>query len=96
MATVGMGDVLAGVIAALIAQGLAPYDAARLGAYAHGLAGDQVAAELGPLGLVAGDVAEAMPKALRALLALRTNQAGTGPGAAAARPPRTRAASRRA
>jgi len=77
MATVGMGDVLAGVIAALIAQGLAPYDAARLGAYAHGLAGDRVAAELGPLGLVAGDVAEAMPKALGALARMRTEAAGS-------------------
>jgi hydroxyethylthiazole kinase-like uncharacterized protein yjeF len=97
MATVGMGDVLAGVIAALIAQGLTPYDAARLGAYAHGLAGDQVAAELGPLGLVAGDVAEAMPKALRTLLARRTNEAGAvaGPGPARSRVSRAPSASRR-
>ena len=71
MATVGMGDVLAGVIAALMAQGLTPYDAARLGAYAHGMAGDRVAGEKGQHGLVAGDVVEAMPFALHALAKLR-------------------------
>jgi len=97
MATVGMGDVLAGVIAALIAQGLAPYDAARLGAYAHGLAGDLVAAEKGPLGLVAGDVAEAMPKALRTLAGLRTEGAATAgaPGRPRASGARATPASRR-
>ncbi len=67
MATAGMGDVLTGVIGALLAQGLAPWDAARLGVFAHGVAGDRAAAEIGPVGLVAGDVAERMPAALRAL-----------------------------
>ena len=71
MATVGMGDVLAGVIAALVAQGLTPYDAARLGVYAHGMSGDRVAGEKGLHGLVAGDVLEAMPFALHALALLR-------------------------
>jgi NAD(P)H-hydrate epimerase len=83
MATAGMGDVLAGVIAALIAQGLAPYDAARLGAYVHGSAGDRVAAERGQHGLVAGDLAEALPQTLLALARLRTDAAG-----AAAKPGR--------
>ena len=59
MATGGMGDVLAGVIAALLAAGLEPYAAARLGVYLHGLAGDEV----GRVGLVARDVAEALPAA---------------------------------
>ena len=77
MATVGMGDVLTGAIAALIAQGLAPYDAARLGVYAHGLAGDRVAGEKGQYGLVAGDVAEAMPLALLALARLRAEATET-------------------
>ncbi|WP_293180569.1 NAD(P)H-hydrate dehydratase [Oceanithermus sp.] len=57
MATGGMGDVLSGVIAALLAAGLEPWDAARLGVYLHGLAGDEVAR----VGLVARDVAEALP-----------------------------------
>ena len=74
MATAGMGDVLTGAIAALIAQGLGPYDAARLGVYLHGMAGDLVAAEMGQAGMVAGDVAEAMPRALMTLVRLRTEE----------------------
>ena len=67
MATAGTGDVLAGEIGALLASGLAPYDAARLGVFVHGLAGDQAAAEIGPVGLAAGDVGERLPAALRAV-----------------------------
>ena len=68
MATAGVGDVLAGVIAALAAAGLPPYDAARLGAWAHGSAGDRCARDRGPLGLAAGDIAEALPQALHDLI----------------------------
>jgi NAD(P)H-hydrate epimerase len=68
MATAGMGDVLSGAIAALLAQRLAPYDAARLAVYAHGEAGDAAATEVGPIGLVAGDVAERLPAALARLV----------------------------
>jgi len=75
MATAGMGDVLTGAIAALIAQGLTSYDAARLAVFAHGMAGDLVAAEKGQHGLAAGDVAEAMPRALMTLARLRTEDA---------------------
>jgi NAD(P)H-hydrate epimerase len=71
MATLGMGDVLTGAIAALLAQGLSPYDAARLGAYVHGTAGDLAAGERGQLGLMAGDVAAALPLALLGLAQLR-------------------------
>ncbi len=67
MATAGMGDVLTGVIAGLLAQGLAPYDAARLGVYVHGLAADLAHARVGTLGLVAGDVTAALPQAMHRL-----------------------------
>ncbi|MDR7486699.1 MAG: NAD(P)H-hydrate dehydratase [Armatimonadota bacterium] len=69
MATGGMGDVLAGVIAALIGQDMAPMAAAWAGAYLHGLAGDQVAAARGPAGILAREVADALPAALAAVRA---------------------------
>jgi len=69
MATAGMGDVLTGVVAALLAQRLAPFDAACLAVFAHGLAGDFAARDIGPVGLVASDVAERLPRALHALQA---------------------------
>lgn len=64
MATGGMGDVLTGLIAALLAQGLSAYDAARLGVYCHGLAADICAKRIGPVGYLARDVAETLPVAL--------------------------------
>lgn len=77
MATLGMGDVLSGAIAALIAQGLAPYDAARLGVYAHGMAGDLAAGEKGQYGLTAGDTLESLPLALLTLARLRAGSVET-------------------
>jgi NAD(P)H-hydrate epimerase len=65
MATAGLGDVLTGVIAGLVAQGVQPLPAALAGVYLHGFAGDLVAAEKGEDGLVAGDVAEMLPQAIR-------------------------------
>jgi len=65
MATGGMGDVLSGVIAALLAAGLRPLDAARLGVFWHGAAGDLV----GKVGLLASEVANALPEARTAILA---------------------------
>lgn len=56
MATGGSGDVLTGIITALLAQGYPPRDAAIMGAYLHGLAGDLAAAELGENALTAGDL----------------------------------------
>jgi NAD(P)H-hydrate epimerase len=66
MATGGTGDVLAGIVGAL----LAPHDAwtaATAGVYVHGLAGDRGAECLGQESLLAGDVAAALPDAIRAV-----------------------------
>ncbi|HEY0797598.1 MAG TPA: NAD(P)H-hydrate dehydratase [Candidatus Baltobacteraceae bacterium] len=59
LATAGTGDVLTGIIATLLAQGLSPFDAATLGAYWHGLAG-QFAARQRPIGVIAGDLPEVL------------------------------------
>ncbi len=67
MAAGGMGDVLTGAIAGLIGQGLTPSVAAWTGAYLHGLAGDLAAAARGPAGLLAREVADHLPEALRAV-----------------------------
>ena len=64
MATGGTGDVLTGIVAALLAQGLAPWEAARLGAYVHGLAGDMAAEAMGQISLVATDLIDFLPPAL--------------------------------
>ena len=56
MATGGSGDVLTGLIAALLAQGMPPFEAAQLGSHLHGLAGDLAAAELSQPGLIASDL----------------------------------------
>jgi ADP-dependent NAD(P)H-hydrate dehydratase / NAD(P)H-hydrate epimerase len=61
MASGGTGDVLAGTIGALLAQGLPPYDAARLGVYLHGLAGEVVRERIGDAGLLASDLPDAVP-----------------------------------
>jgi len=67
MASGGMGDVLSGVIGALLGQGLDGYQAAVLGAFLHGLSGDIAAAELGEFGMIAGDVLERLPRACLAI-----------------------------
>ena len=64
MATAGSGDVLSGHLGALLAFGLPPFDAARLGAYLHGRAGDLFAQEWGPDGLTASDLAHWISKAM--------------------------------
>jgi len=66
LATAGAGDVLGGVIGALLAAGLTPYDAASVGAWLHGAAATLAAGD-GPL--VAGQVANAIPAAVRSALA---------------------------
>lgn len=65
MATGGSGDVLTGIIAAMVAQGMEPYDAACLGVYIHGLAGDEAASEKSSYSMMAGDIAGAIERVLR-------------------------------
>ncbi|MCC6545238.1 MAG: NAD(P)H-hydrate dehydratase [Nitrospirae bacterium] len=67
MATGGTGDALTGIITGLIAQGVEPSDAARLGVYLHGLAGDIAAQETGMAGMIAGDLIEHIPAAIKQL-----------------------------
>lgn len=67
MATAGAGDVLSGAAAALMARRHPPCLAAQLAAYAHGVAGDLAAADLGGNGLTAGDLLAFLPKALKRL-----------------------------
>jgi NAD(P)H-hydrate epimerase len=67
LATAGSGDVLTGVIGALLAQGLDGPDAARAGAYLHALAGEICAREVGPAGTLAADVRDRLPRARQLL-----------------------------
>ena len=63
LATAGTGDVLTGAIAALMAQGASPYDAARLGVWAHGIAAELWARDHAGRGLLASDLADGLPGA---------------------------------
>jgi NAD(P)H-hydrate epimerase len=65
MATGGSGDVLTGLIVALLCQGHLSFEAARLAAHLHGLAGDLAAKELGEISLIARDLIEFLPKAFQ-------------------------------
>jgi NAD(P)H-hydrate epimerase len=65
LATAGSGDVLAGAIVALRAQGLGPFEAAAAGAYLHGCAGQLARQNIGAPGMVAGDVLAYLPEAFR-------------------------------
>jgi ADP-dependent NAD(P)H-hydrate dehydratase / NAD(P)H-hydrate epimerase len=67
LATAGTGDVLAGVIAGLAAQKLDLFDAAALGVYLHGEAGEIVRAEIGDTGLIASDLSPVIPKVIKEL-----------------------------
>ncbi len=64
LASGGTGDVLTGLIGGLLAQGLAPWDAARLGVYLHGLAADYLEEVVGPRGHAAGDLLTGFPELL--------------------------------
>ena len=67
MATAGTGDILTGMIASFIGQGIEPFNAAALGAYFHGLAGDIAVKEKGALSLIATDLLNKLPEVLRKL-----------------------------
>ena len=76
LATGGTGDVLAGVVGALLAQGLSPSRAARVGVYLHGMAGDIVRERLGDAGLLASDLCEALPIARKRLTVIAERDRG--------------------
>jgi ADP-dependent NAD(P)H-hydrate dehydratase / NAD(P)H-hydrate epimerase len=74
LATGGTGDVLAGIIGALLAQGLAPGPAARLGVYLHGASGELVRERLGDAGLLASDLPDSVPVVRKRLMGLADRQ----------------------
>ena len=88
LATAGTGDVLAGIIASFVAQGLEAFDAAAAGVYLHGAAGEAVSERLGDAGVLASDLLTQLPRTRRHLDSLRRrNAAGRlgfeAPGSAA-------------
>jgi NAD(P)H-hydrate epimerase len=78
LGTGGSGDVLAGVIASLVGQGLEPFDAASLGVYLHARAGEDISHHLGDAGLMASDLLPAIPRVRRHLAVLRKHEDGEG------------------
>ena len=68
MATAGSGDVLTGIIAALMGQGLPCFDAACFGVHVHGLAGDIAAKKIGQTSLIAGDLLRFLPEAFKSIV----------------------------
>ncbi|HEX6175229.1 MAG TPA: NAD(P)H-hydrate dehydratase [Candidatus Binatia bacterium] len=69
MASGGMGDVLAGILAALLGQGLSPEAAMKLAVYLHGFVADRISAERGMLGMIASDIIDGLPTGYRSLTA---------------------------
>jgi NAD(P)H-hydrate epimerase len=82
LATGGTGDVLTGLVAAYLAQGLAAFEAACTAVYVHGEAGDAYTRDHGASGLAAGDLADALPAAAEALRQVFDGDAEDGVGRA--------------
>ena len=78
LATGGTGDVLSGTIGALLAQALAPFEAASLGVYLHGAAGEALRDRFGDAGLLASELPEEVARARRRLSAVRDREAPGG------------------
>lgn len=74
MASGGMGDVLAGILAGLLAQGLPVSDALKLGVFLHGFVGDQVRRTKGEMGMIASDVVERLPEGIQELKGRRMKE----------------------
>ncbi len=99
LASGGTGDVLSGTIGSLLAQGLEPFSAARLGVYLHGLAGDAVRQRFGDSGLLASDLPDEVAYARKRLVAIAARrrpgkrlgfvarESATGPAAPEPAPP---------
>ncbi len=68
MASGGVGDVLTGVIGGFLAQGYSPEDSSLLGVFLHGFSGDLVATRRGEVGIIANDIADALPEAIEEIL----------------------------
>ncbi len=68
LAVAGTGDVLAGTIAGLLAQGMEPFEAAACGVYVHGMAGEELSEELGDRGLLASELLPQIPRTIRTIL----------------------------
>jgi NAD(P)H-hydrate epimerase len=68
LASAGTGDVLAGAIAGLLSQGMAPFEAAACGVYLHGLAAEEIGEEMGDRGMLASQLLPALPRAMRTVL----------------------------
>jgi NAD(P)H-hydrate epimerase len=67
MATGGCGDVLTGIITALLCQKLSPFEAAQLGVFVHGRAGDLAAEAIGQVSLIASDLIKFLPDAFQSV-----------------------------
>jgi ADP-dependent NAD(P)H-hydrate dehydratase / NAD(P)H-hydrate epimerase len=77
LATAGTGDVLAGMIAGLLAQKVSPFDAASAAVYLHAVAAELVSADIGHAGLLASDLLPKIPRAMVRCLSLRQTYPGT-------------------
>ncbi len=71
MASGGMGDVLAGILAGMLSQSLGVEDALKLGVFLHGFVGDRMAETQGEMGMIASDVVEALPQGIKRLKEVR-------------------------